>query len=1085
MSFQYETVEIVTPSVFHIKHFGYILKNGVKCIIIQDPTATVPSAAMNIRVGHLNDPDILPGLAHFCEHMLFMGTEKYPGENEYGDYIDKNGGKCNAWTSGQGTTYYFTVAHEALEGALERFLEFFVAPNFNSSALSREVKAVHSEDEKNHTVDYWRVDELERSFVNPHHPRSRYGNGNITTLWDEPLSKNINIRERLVEFFNLYYVAEAACLTVYSALPPELVLDTIEEPLSRMRVGKPAEFHFLQSEDTLYLAEAKASWTNIRTIRKMRSLHISWCVKSPATSWRTMPLAYISHILGHECDSSVFGVLKSENLATEMVVGPRRIDDDNEIFLVDISLTMDGLKRVIDVIDLVYQGIGLASRVDSTVYAQMKAEMWLHFESSFVNSHVNHCVQLACGANETDLRHCWLGSNVVLDDDIAAIEACIAQLVPDNSTVELLWGEMPCDNLMVTDAATKSSFPLAGEEEEEKKEVNDDDGDDDKDKDGVEDEEEKEHTNAEKLLQMLPDFARVVCNSATRFHKTKFSTSRIPREIIERWAHSLHGPCHSTLSLPPVNPFLATDFTVYDYDDSHADVKTFHTMYGVSLVRKDAGRFKSFTTSITWRGISPCIHATPKKRFYTNVMIGILKDAIAEISYFGLLAALENEIGLDHGGLTLIVTGPQHRILDIFFDIFEKMFSLETLSGSTETYNSYADQTVRSLENSSSKQPYECALDRFSKAARVLVYTFDELLDAAASTSYTEYKEFVKEYLSSGVYFECFVAGNVPSATYIQDNFVSSVEKILTRLQVPPAKKESIPRFRDVYAFTRSGSPNHTSSLDVLSYPPFDLENPNTAVLLDIYVGDETPLLRSLCDCMNSLMESSFFNSLRTREAIGYIVFSRSILMGGTAHLQFVVQSALKNVDPLYLLSRVIAFLEAVETNLLTLCNDDEVKTVVKGLIEVRRKLPASVSRDCNDLSSRYLHPTGFDYKEAEIKALEEVNATMLKEFFLTRVANSAVSRVALAVIVNNKRSSENDIFSSVDSSCDSKTYREITLPPLRPNEEEVSSGNDNPTETKFQLPDFMTESMCISVRKFASPEEYHTGFPIIHDKSI
>ncbi|ORC84466.1 putative peptidase, putative,metallo-peptidase, Clan ME, Family M16 [Trypanosoma theileri] len=1081
MNFQAETVEIITPSVFHIKHFGYILKNGVKCIIIQDPSATVPCAAMNIRVGQLNDPDILPGLAHFCEHMLFMGTDKYPGDGEYNEYIEKNGGRCNAWTSDRETIYYFTVAHEALEGALERFLEFFVAPTFNSSALSREVKAVHSEDEKNHSVEYWRVHELERSFVNPQHPKSRYGNGNITTLWDEPLSKNIDIRKRLVEFFNSYYVAGAACLAVYSALPPELVLRMIEGPLSRMRVGKPAEFRFLPSGDSFYSTEAKSSWINIRTIRKIRSLKLLWCVKCPASSWRTMPLTYISHILGHECNSSVFGILRSENLATEMFVGPQCIDDDNELLSVNISLTMDGLKRVIDVIDLVYQGIGLAARVDSTVYAQMKAEMWLHFESSSVESNVDHCAELALGANKRDLRHCWIGDSVVLDDDIAATEACIAQLIPENCIVELCWGEMPCDNAIVTDEEIRSSLSEEEEDEEGKKEVNDHEQEEDDD----DDDDKEENTNAEELLQILPDFARVACNSTTRFHKTKFSVSRIPSEVIGRWTHSMHGPYHNALSLPPVNPFLATDFTVYDSDNSHAVIKTFHTMYGVTLVRKDAGRYKSFTTSITWRGLSPCIHANPKKRFYTSVMIDILKDAIGEVSYFGLLAALENDIVLDCGGLTLTVTGPQHRILDIFFDIFEKMFTLETLSGSLETYNSYADKAVRSLESKSSQQPYACAMDRFSKAARVVMYTYDELLDAAASTSYSEYKEFVKDYLASGVYFECFVAGNVPSAPYMQDHLVNGVEKILEKLQVPPAKKESIPRFRDVYAFTRNSSSHHTPLLDVLSYPPFDVENPNTAVFLDIYVGNETPLLRSLCDCMNSLMSSTFFNSLRTREALGYIVFSRSIRMGGTAHLQFVVQSALKNVDAIYLLSRIIAFLEAVEANFLTLCNDDKVDTVIKGLIEVRRKLPDSVSMDCNDLSSRYLHPTGLDYKEEEIKALEEVNATMLKDFFLTRVANSAVSRTALAVIVNNKRSSENDVFALNNNSDDSKDYREISLPPLRPNEEELPSDNDKSTETVLQLPDFLTAPMSICVRKFTSPEEYHTGFPIVRDNSI
>ena len=37
------------------------------------------------------DPQDLPGLAHFCEHMLFLGTEKYPVENEYPRFLSEHG----------------------------------------------------------------------------------------------------------------------------------------------------------------------------------------------------------------------------------------------------------------------------------------------------------------------------------------------------------------------------------------------------------------------------------------------------------------------------------------------------------------------------------------------------------------------------------------------------------------------------------------------------------------------------------------------------------------------------------------------------------------------------------------------------------------------------------------------------------------------------------------------------------------------------------------------------------------------------------------------------------------------------------
>ena len=68
----------------------------------------------------MSDPVELPGLAHFCEHMLFMGTEKYPCENEYNKYLSEHGGCSNAYTAADHTNYYFDVAPDAFAGALDR-----------------------------------------------------------------------------------------------------------------------------------------------------------------------------------------------------------------------------------------------------------------------------------------------------------------------------------------------------------------------------------------------------------------------------------------------------------------------------------------------------------------------------------------------------------------------------------------------------------------------------------------------------------------------------------------------------------------------------------------------------------------------------------------------------------------------------------------------------------------------------------------------------------------------------------------------------------------------------------------------------
>ena len=68
---------------------------------------------MHVGVGSLYDPPKANGLAHFLEHMLFLGTKKYPSENQYSQFIQSNGGSKNAATSENYTYYYFDIKNEA------------------------------------------------------------------------------------------------------------------------------------------------------------------------------------------------------------------------------------------------------------------------------------------------------------------------------------------------------------------------------------------------------------------------------------------------------------------------------------------------------------------------------------------------------------------------------------------------------------------------------------------------------------------------------------------------------------------------------------------------------------------------------------------------------------------------------------------------------------------------------------------------------------------------------------------------------------------------------------------------------------
>ena len=141
---------------------GLQLSNGLRVLLCSDPEAKKAAASMNVAVGSMANPEEWPGLAHFCEHMLFLGTKRFPDEGEFERYISSNGGSNNAFTGAEDTNYYFDCGGDALPGALERFSGFFSEPLFTSSGTLREVQAIDSEHSKNIQSDFWRSDAVPR-----------------------------------------------------------------------------------------------------------------------------------------------------------------------------------------------------------------------------------------------------------------------------------------------------------------------------------------------------------------------------------------------------------------------------------------------------------------------------------------------------------------------------------------------------------------------------------------------------------------------------------------------------------------------------------------------------------------------------------------------------------------------------------------------------------------------------------------------------------------------------------------------------------------------------------------------------------
>ncbi|XP_011631723.2 nardilysin-like [Pogonomyrmex barbatus] len=162
-------------------------------------------------------------MAHFLEHMVFMGSEKYPQENDFDAYISKRGGFTNASTDCEHTTFYFDIQEKHLLSTLDRFAQFFIKPLMKKEAITREREAIESEFQLALPNDENRKEQLFSSFAQTGHPASKFVWGNLVTLRDNV--HDDKLYEELHKFRERHYSAHRMRLAVQARLP----LDTLEK----------------------------------------------------------------------------------------------------------------------------------------------------------------------------------------------------------------------------------------------------------------------------------------------------------------------------------------------------------------------------------------------------------------------------------------------------------------------------------------------------------------------------------------------------------------------------------------------------------------------------------------------------------------------------------------------------------------------------------------------------------------------------------------------------------------------------------------------------------------------------------------
>lgn len=598
-------------------------------------TEKLSAAALCIGVGSFSDPEDLPGLAHFLEHMVFMGSEKYPDENGFDAFLKKHGGSDNASTDCERTIFQFDVQRKHFKEALDRWAQFFISPLMVSDAIDREVQAVDSEYELARPSDSNRKEMLFGSLAKPGHPMGKFFWGNAQTLKYEPEEKNIDTHSRLREFYKTYYSAHYMTLAVQS----NETLDTLEEWAKEIFSKIPN--NGLQKPDFSHLSDpfdtpGFNTLYRVVPIKKVHALTITWALPPQETYYKVKPLHYISWLIGHEGKGSILSLLRKKCWALALFGGNSETGFEQNttysVFSISITLTDAGYEHFYEVTHLVFQ------------YLKMLQQ---------------------------------LGPQERIFQEIQKIEANEFRYQEQTDPIEYV--ENICENMQLF---PKEDF-LTGDQLlfEYSPDV-------------IADALRGLNPERANLLLLSPD-NEGKCNLREKWFGTQYNIDEIDAQWKELWATDF--PLNPDLHLPAENKFIATDFTLKTSDcpDTEYPEKILDIEQGCLWYKKD-NKFKIPKAYIRFHLISPLIQQSPETLVLFDLFVNILAHTLAEPAYEADVAQLEYKLVAGEHGLVIKVKGFNHK-LPLLFELI--VDHLADFTASIDVYEMISEQLKKTYFN--------------------------------------------------------------------------------------------------------------------------------------------------------------------------------------------------------------------------------------------------------------------------------------------------------------------------------------------------------------------------------------------------
>lgn len=325
------------------------LDNGMTVLLVSDAQATKSLAALTLPVGSLENPTDQLGLAHYLEHMVLMGSKRYPQPDNLAEFLKKHGGSHNASTASYRTAFYLEVENDALQPAVDRLADAIAEPLLDPVNADRERHAVNAELTMARSRDGLRMAQVGAETLNPEHPSSRFSGGNLETLRDKPGSK---LHDALKAFYHRYYSANLMKAVIYGNQPlPEL------EKIAAATFGRVENRHATVPDITVPVVTDQQKGVIIHYVpaQPRKQLKIEFRIDNNSDKFRSKTDTLIGYLIGNRSKNTLSDWLQNQGLADSISAGADpMIDRNGGVFSIAISLTDKGQANRDEVIAAVF-----------------------------------------------------------------------------------------------------------------------------------------------------------------------------------------------------------------------------------------------------------------------------------------------------------------------------------------------------------------------------------------------------------------------------------------------------------------------------------------------------------------------------------------------------------------------------------------------------------------------------------------------------------------------------------------------------------------------------------------------------------